>query len=55
MPEQQRERRRRQVRNGLFAGGESQLQTRLCFPKFPASWENTGKFIDSGFRCPNLH
>jgi hypothetical protein len=22
--------------------------------KFPASWENTGKFIDSGVRCANF-
>jgi hypothetical protein len=32
---------------------QSGANSSLKKPKFPASWENTGKFIDSGFRCPN--
>jgi len=32
------------VRTRLAAGGGSQLRTRLCFSKFPASWEKTGNF-----------
>src|SRR6202048_4570448 len=32
----------------LAAGGGSQLRTHLGNAKFPASWENTGNFVDSG-------
>jgi hypothetical protein len=33
---------------GSGLGGGSQLRTRLGNAKFPASWENTGNFADSG-------
>jgi len=33
---------------------QSGANSSLWGANFPASWENTGKFIDSGFRHPNL-